>query len=414
MPSYDYLLLGGGPACAYAAVQIRETDKTGSVAILGAENEPPYDRPPFTKYYLWNDEKAVDDFHSKDESYYPENNIELILDKRAVAIDRDAKTVRTEDGEYGYGKLLYALGSEPKRIPVPGADSAWVLRTAEDSTRIRLAAGKNARAVLIGGGYIGAELSASLIGRGCQVTLVEHNDRVWPNFPSKEASRRITAELERIGVRFAPAERIVEIEGGKRAKAESGKTYEGDFIVMGVGVEPRVELAKNCGLAAGPNGVEADAGLRTADPNIWAAGDVVHYPDRNLGGPYRAEHHLHAKYTAQHCGKAMAGDPQEFAEPPYFFSDVGDLSMNLRGFPGHAARSIVVPNEQEDVLTEVFLFGDGRIAGIVDVRKDYKKQDPIMELFGDLIQKRAKAAGLEMEMSQPGFDVLRLGELAAR
>lgn len=138
---FDYLLLGGGTSCAYAAVQIRSLDPNGTIALLGEESEPPYDRPPFTKYFLWNDEKNIDDFHSKDESFYPQNQIELLLGKRAVSIDRSAKTVGTESGEsFQYGKLLYALGSEPRRLSIPGGDEHGCserLRIARESGDMR-------------------------------------------------------------------------------------------------------------------------------------------------------------------------------------------------------------------------------------------------------------------------------------
>lgn len=413
MPTtYDYLLLGGGTSSAYAAVKIRERDKDGTVAILGAENEPPYDRPPFTKYYLWNDAKNVDDFHSKDISFYSENNVELILGKKAVAIDRAGKRVKVEDGqEYGYGKLLYALGSEPRRLPIPGADTAWVLRTAEDSTRIRNAGQKGAKAVLIGGGYIGAELASSLIGRGCEVTLIENGPRVWSLFPSKAASEAVTQELKRMGANIVSNGSAIKILNGRSASIEDGRLFEGDFVVQGVGATPRLDIAMQAGLSVGSRGLTANRALRTDDPSIWSAGDVVEYADLHLGEPYRVEHHLHAKGTAEHCGTGMASEVSDYHGVPWFFSDVGELSMNLRGYPEKAARSFLISNTDEPVVTEVFVFSDGRIAGIVDLRKDYKAQDPIMELFGELIQKRATATKIESDLQTPGFDVMKLAEL---
>jgi 3-phenylpropionate/trans-cinnamate dioxygenase ferredoxin reductase subunit len=412
MPTtYDYLLLGGGTSCAYAAVKIRELDKNGAVAILGMENEPPYDRPPFTKYYLWNDAKNVDDFHSKDISFYSDSGVELILGKKAVSIDRASKTVRTEDGgEYGYGKLLYALGSEPKRPPIPGAETAWVLRTAEDSTRIRNAAKAGSRAVLVGGGYIGAELASSLAGRGCEVTLIEAGARIWSLFPSKLAADAITGELKRLGVRVVTDSSATEIRDGKSVSTLCGDRFDGDFVVLGAGASPRIDLARGAGLSIGGRGVRANRALRTSDAAIWAAGDVVEYEDSVIDGPYRVEHHLHAKGTAEHCGKCMAGEEADYEGVPYFFSDVGELSMNLRGYPELASRSFTLAHTDEPVITEVFTFADGRIAGVVDVRKDYKLQDPIMELFGALIQQRSMAARIQPAWREAGLDPALISE----
>ena len=407
--TYDYLLLGGGTSCAYAAVKIRERDKQGTVAIVGLENEPPYDRPPFSKYFLWNDEKNVDDFHSKDISFYKENNVQLIHGKRVASIDRANCTIKTENGEeYGYKKLLYALGSEPRRLPVPGGETAWILRTAEDSTKIRNAATKGAKAVLIGGGYIGAELAASLAGRGCEVTVIEHGDRAWASFPSKTAAVAITNELKRLGVTVVTGQGATKIDDGKTVTAQDGKAYTGDFVVVAVGAAPRIELAKGAGLEIGKSGVAADSRLKTSDPNIWAAGDVVEYHDARIDAPYRVEHHLHAKGSAEYCGAAMAGEQGDYKGLPWFFSDVGELSMNLRGYPEKSARSILVSDTADPIVTEVFLFPDGTIAGVVDVRKDYKAQDPIMEKFGELIQSRAGTDKLGPALTELGLQTAKV------
>jgi len=410
MPTtYDYLLLGGGTSCAYAAVQIRALDRESSVAIVGAENEKPYDRPPFTKYYLWNDDKRVDDFHSKDESFYPEHNIELHMGLTATEIDREARKVRTADGqEFGYAKLLYALGSEPRRLPLAGGEP-WVLRTAEDSTRIRSAATKGAKATLIGAGYIGAELAASLVGRGCEVTLIERGPRCWPMFPSKPVAEAVGRELERLGVRCIYGAQVSGLHGTSVGLA-SGEEMAGDFVVAGIGATPRVDLARAAGLEIGARGVAAGEDLRSSDPNIWVAGDVAEYPNAHIGAPYRTEHHLHAKATAEHCGRAMAGEDGPFTEVPMFFSDVGEQSMNLRGYPEFADRSYVVTRPDDEAITEVFLFADGRIAGVVDLRKDWKSQEPLMALFADLVQRRVNASPIEKEL-QPGFTIERLADL---
>ncbi|HXH60225.1 MAG TPA: NAD(P)/FAD-dependent oxidoreductase [Fimbriimonadaceae bacterium] len=403
--TYDYLLLGGGTSCAYAAVKIRERDKDGTVAILGAENEPPYDRPPFSKYYLWDDAKNIDDFHSKDETFYPQNNVELLLGKCATEIDRTAKKVRCGDGsEYGYKKLLYALGSEPRHLPIPGGESAWVLRSAEDSKRIRNAATKGAKAVLIGGGYIGAELASSLAGRGCEVTLIEAGDKAWARFPSSAASSAVTKELKRKGVNLLTGQKVNAIENGNTVKTDDG-SYTGDFVVAGVGASPRIELAAEAGLTPGKSGVLADSRLRTSDQSIWASGDVVEYHDLRIDAPYRIEHHLHAKGSAEHCGMSMAGEDGDYKGLPWFFSDVGDLSMNLRGYPERAARSVLVNDTDEPVVTEVFLFGDGTVAGVVDLRQDYKAQDPIMEKFGELILARAGVDAVPAALGELGIPI---------
>lgn len=409
---FDYLLLGGGPSCAYAAVQIRSLDSNGTIALLGEESEPPYDRPPFTKYFLWNDEKNIDDFHSKDESFYPQNQIELLLGRRAVEIDRSSKSIRAESGEtFQYGKLLYALGSEPRRLSIPGGDGAWVLRTAEDSARIRRHATSGASAVLIGAGYLGGELACALVGRGCSVTLLEAGRGAWPLFPSETVSKSITDELQSKGIRLVAGAKATRIENGRTVFTEDGQRFEGDFVVAGIGAVPRTELAKASGLSV-RKGVLASAQLHTEDSDVFVAGDVVEFPDSNLGDLYRAEHHLHAKATAEHAGRGMAGEVAEFREPPVFFSDVGDLSMNLIGYPESAARKWALKNDDPSIVTEVYAFGDGRAAGLIDLRKDWKAQEPLLEVMKSLILSRADLRRVEDLLSRPGFDLTTLSEFA--
>ncbi|MBI5706550.1 MAG: NAD(P)/FAD-dependent oxidoreductase [Armatimonadetes bacterium] len=409
MPRYfDHLLLGGGTACAYAAVSLRKFEKSQSVAILGEENEHPYDRPPFTKYFLWNDAKSISDFHSKDESFYPENNIELIPGTRAASIDIRGRSVRTESGEeIHYSNLLYALGSEPVRPAIEGADSTWVLRSCADSARIRDAATKGAKAVIVGGGFIGCELASSLAGRGCEVTLIEHGPKLLGRVGSPTTASAAQRELEGKGVRVVTGASAKAVRGGKSVETDQG-TFEGDFVVFGIGARPRTALAKESGLQVGAQGVLAKENLQSVtDPCIWLAGDVVEYPDPHLGGNYRVEHHLHAKATADRAGAGMAGQIGNFDAVPYVFSDIGDLSFQQRGYPEKAAKTYVVSSTEEPVITEIFLFDDGRIAGFADFRKDYKAQDPYCELFEKLIKARAVAGPLEAEFRE-GFALERL------
>jgi 3-phenylpropionate/trans-cinnamate dioxygenase ferredoxin reductase subunit len=410
--SFDYLLLGGGTSCGYAAAAIREIDGTGTIGIVSADSEPPYDRPPFSKYFLWNDERKIDDFHSKDESFYPANRIELLLERTATSIDALGHTVALEGGEQiSYGKLLYALGSDPRRPGIPGGETAWLLRTAADSAQIRQAASKGAKAVLVGAGYIGAELAASLIGRGVEVTLIELGDRVWSRFPSVASAEAIQRQLQSMGATIVTGEGASKIDAGKRVETSSGRVFEGDFVVAGIGAVPRASLAREAGLQASSLGVSADATLRSSDADIWVAGDVADYRDATLGKTYRAEHHLHAKWTGEAAGRAMAGHAVPYLRAPHFFSDVGALSMNLRGFPEHADQSWVLGDPEIPIVTEVFLFADGRVAGLVDVREDYKAQDPICDLFEKLILEGANALPMVKELEDPNFDVLRLAEL---
>lgn len=408
---FDYLLLGGGTACGYAAAAIRDLDKNGTMAIVSADTEPPYDRPPFSKNFLIKEAMVPSDAHCKDESFYSENGIELLLETRAVSIDRAAKRVSLADGdEIEYSKMLCALGSEPRPLHVPGDGQIHLLRTAADAERIREAAKTAKSAAIVGGGYIGAEVAASLLRRGLSVALIEKGDRIWAQFPSKAIADAVQLELQNMGAEVHVGETVAEIGTG-HVRLESGKTIPADLIVAGIGATPRTHIAKEAGLQVS-NGVVADSSLKTEDPSIWVAGDVAEYDNPVLGTSYRAEHHLHAKASGAHAGKAMATDvTAPFDETPYFFSDVGELSMILRGYPERATRSFLYGDQKAPVLTEVHLFEDGTVAGVIDIRRDYKQQDPISDLFAELVKRKADASALESDMSVASFDVLSLNRL---
>jgi NAD(P)H-nitrite reductase large subunit len=408
---FDYLLLGGGTCCGYASAAIRELDKNGSIGIVSAEDQPPYDRPPFSKNYLVKDAMTPDDAHSKDESFYPENNIELLLGTPVVRLDRVSKGVHTADGrEIGYGKLLYALGSEPRPLPGPGGEHVQLLRSYSDSEAIRTAARGAKRAIVIGGGWIGPEVASSLTSRGVAVVLVAREPNIWERVPSRTSGEAVERELRRMGVEVVTGASAASVNGN-RVHLSDGRSIDADMVVAGVGASPRTHLAKDAGLAMGASGVAANASLQTEDESIWVAGDVAEFDSVVLGKPYRAEHHLHAKASGAHAGKGMAGDPSPFMETPYFYSDVGELSYIQRGFPELSAKSFVYGDPNEPVITEVFLFNDNRVAGVSDIRRDFKAQDPISNLFADLVRDRATlSADTVAKMSSPDFDVLSLGD----
>ncbi|MCH8275407.1 MAG: FAD-dependent oxidoreductase [Armatimonadetes bacterium] len=412
--SFDYLLLGGGTACGYAAAALREVDREGSVGIVGAETEPPYNRPPFSKKFLTDDTFVPSDAHNQDESFYRDNGVELLLGCRAVGLDRRGRTVELEGGrKIGYGKLLYALGSAAKPLEVEGGGEVMLLRSAGDAELIRSAAKGARSALIVGGGYIGCEVAASLLKVGLDVTLLEIEDRIWPGVPSKAAGEAVRRQLQSMGAEVVTGEGAGAVGGGTpmSVTGTSGRKYAADMVVAGVGAVPGVSLAKEAGLPLGERGVKADSSLRTEDPHIWVAGDVAEYEDVVLGKPFHAEHHMHAKWTGGHAGRAMAGEAGPHRNAPYFFSDVGDLSMILRGYLQHAARSFVIGDPSEPVFTEVCVTSEGHAIGMLDMRRDFKAQDPINDLFEKLILSRTDLSAHLDDFAKPGFDVMSLQAL---
>jgi 3-phenylpropionate/trans-cinnamate dioxygenase ferredoxin reductase subunit len=410
-PSYDYVLLGGGTSCGYAARGIRELDTEGSVCIVSADSEPPYDRPPLSKGFLKNDAREVSDAHANEDSFYTENDIDLALEKKALSIDLSQKVVSLEGGEsVSYGKLLYALGSEPRKLPVPGTDDVWVLRTARDSERVKAAAKEGAKAVIVGGGYIGTEVAASLMARGVYVDLIEAEPKLHRYLPDA-MSHAIQRQLESMGATLHLGTRVAEFaDGGKVVNTADGKSFPADFVIQGVGATPRTSIAEKAGIAKGELGLLADSTLK-AQNGVWLAGDVVEYPDPIMGHNFRAEHHMHAQWTGQHAGRSMAGSTDEYKKAPYFFSDIGPLSFILRGDPGAEGRTFDVGSEGPPRLSRLVVLQDGRLGSFNDLRTEWSEQEPLVDLVERIIENRVPVEPLVPAMASRDFDPARLGEL---
>ena len=411
-PTYDYVLLGGGTSCGYAARGIRELDKSGSVCIVSGDSEPPYDRPPLSKGFLKNDAMEVSDAHANEDSFYVENGIDLELETKASAIHLEKKSISFVGGNtVSYGKLLYALGSEPRRLGVPGSDDVWVLRTARDSERIKAAATEGTRAIVVGGGYIGTEVAASLIARGVHVEILEAQPKLQRYLPD-EMSEAIKSELESMEAKVHLGTGVKEFaDGGKTVRTEDGQTFEADFVIQGVGATPRTKLGEEAGLPKGELGLLADATLRSRNDSVWLAGDVVEYPDPIMGHPFRAEHHMHAQWTGKHAGRAMAGATDEYKKAPYFFSDIGPLSFILRGDPGAEGRTFDVGEVSGPRLSRFVVLDDGRLGSFNDLRKEWSEQEPLVDLVERIIENRVPVEPLVREMEAKDFDPIRLGEL---
>ncbi|PWH05324.1 FAD-dependent oxidoreductase [Brachybacterium endophyticum] len=331
MTSYDYLILGGGQVSDDASRAIRELDADGTIGILSTDVDGPYTRPALSKK-LWTDP-------SFDEDQVPlgtaeDTGADLRLETRVERIDRDAHEVVLADGSrVGYGKLLLATGSEPQGIPGSEDDSVIVFRDFADYRRLRELAGKGSCAVVLGGGYIGSELAAALVQNGVDTTLVFPQEILGGGLFPRRLAERHQQLFEEAGVHLVPGRRATAArrrdDGTLEVSLEDGSTLETDTVVVGLGATPRVDLAAAAGLEV-TEGVVVDARLRTDDPAIWAAGDIVEYPDAILGRT-RVEHVDHARESGRAAGLSMAGDDAPYDHTPYFYSQLFDLHWEAIG-----------------------------------------------------------------------------------
>jgi NADPH-dependent 2,4-dienoyl-CoA reductase/sulfur reductase-like enzyme len=405
---YDVLLLGGGTACGYAAAAFRERDKESSLAIVSAEDQPPYDRPPLSKKFIVRDDFVPEDIHAKDPSFYDENDVDLYRQERVVRIETDARRVVLESGRtLEYGKALYALGSSPIEIPDLLQGDAATLRTVQDAIKIRRHLAQAQSVAIVGGGYIGAEAAAALLDKGISVTLIERGPHLWARFESREVAQAVHRYLKERGARILTEATAVERKPGT-LRTSDGEELRADFVLVCVGARPNLEVAKTAGLEIGETGVKANPNLRTSDERIWAAGDVVEYPDVVAGRTVRIEHHLHAKWTGEKAGAALAGETSAYRRVPYFFSDVGELSMILRGDPRPEHRVFTFGDPSEPVVSQVFLDENGVVKGFIDLRKDYTAQEPLDAMFEQLILAQKNLSGRLEDLQRSSFHLLDL------
>jgi 3-phenylpropionate/trans-cinnamate dioxygenase ferredoxin reductase subunit len=335
MADRTFVIVGASLAGAKAAETLREQGFDGRVIMIGAEAERPYERPPLSKDYLRGEADAKPYVH--DDGFYAEHDIELRTSTIVERIDPATSQLWLAGGEtLQFDRLLLTTGAKPRQIPLPGADLDGVLtlRTIEDSDAIRARIDAGGRLVTIGAGWIGAEVAASARQRGCDVTILEMAEVPLERVLGPELGaiyRDIHTDHD---VRFIGGAKIEAIEGGATVEAvrlAGDRRIEADFVVVGVGVEPRVELAQAAGIAT-DNGILVDEHLQTSAPDIFAAGDVANAQHPFFGKRIRVEHWSNALNQGPAAARNMLDRDEPYDRIPYFFSDQYDVGMEYTGY----------------------------------------------------------------------------------
>lgn len=378
-----YVIIGGGVASVTAAQAIRERDPEGRILMIREEPHVPYDRPPLSKGFLRNPDVNIDDISSKYEVFYEDNRIERWLGTRAISIDRAAKTVTTDDGRVvNYGKLLLATGVSAWRPEFPGADSAHVLRTMDDAEDIRQALAAGSSVVIIGSGYVCGEVASVALGLGKAVTVLSRDASFWTSFASRETGDRIAEAFRDGGADVHLGVKFEAIRDGKVITDQGD--FAGDVIVLATGIVPNVALADACGLATDPkHGIVVDEFLVTADPDVYAAGDVAFRPGYPMG--LSGEHHLNAKWQGTAAGANMTGANEPYAKVPYFWTDFLDLHMILRGHPENAVPARLIGDRAAGEFIELYAGPDGTLAMGIAISHDEPSLDPISDRLAESI-----------------------------
>ncbi|MBS0571199.1 MAG: FAD-dependent oxidoreductase [Proteobacteria bacterium] len=357
---FDYLIVGGGMTADAAAKAIREADAKARIGIVGDETHPPYERPPLSKA-LWKD-KAVDAI----DLGTGKSGATLHLGRRVVALDRAAHTARDDRGDsHRYRKLLLATGAAPRKLPFTG-DRVINFRTLDDYLALRKFAKPGARIGVIGGGFIGSELAASLASNGCKVTMIFPGEAIGAGRYPEALSEFLNGYYREHGVELRTG---MKVDGGKAdasgvdLKLSDGSALRVDAVVAGLGVTPNIELAQRAGLKV-DNGIVVDDRLCTSDPDIFAAGDVASFHNAALDARLRVEHENAAIGMGHHAGRVMAGADEAYTTLPFFYSDLFDLGYEAVGLLDDRL-DIVEFWAQPNREGVVYYLDDGRVRGVL-------------------------------------------------
>jgi 3-phenylpropionate/trans-cinnamate dioxygenase ferredoxin reductase subunit len=404
METVSYLIVGGGLAASQAAKMIRAKDPEGSIAMVGEERDLPYDRPPLSKEFLRN-EKSADALVFDPPSFYEEKKIELVLGDPVTRLDPARKSAHLNSGRaIGFDKALVATGGRPVRLEVPGErlPGVYYFRTLNDARAIAEEAGPGRRAVVVGAGFIGMEVAASLTQRGVHVTVVETSPRIWERFLDASLGGYIETYCLEKGIEFRTRDRVTAFLGSQRvtkAKLRLGDTLACDFVCIGIGITPRTEIAEAAGLEV-DNGIVVDEYLRTSHPDVYAAGDVANYPDPVFGRRRRVEHWGHAEYTGQVAGLNMTGNAQVYDLLTYAWSDVFDLHIEFAGDESFHDRTLVRGHMNQGSFAVLHL-KQNRLTAYFAVNTDSREFPKLQKL----IRRKTDLSGADARLRDASFDL---------
>jgi NADPH-dependent 2,4-dienoyl-CoA reductase/sulfur reductase-like enzyme len=384
------VIIGGGLAAARTAEQLRREDYTGPVTIVGDEAHLPYDRPPLSKEVLRSE---VDDVTLKPREFYDSHDITLRLGAGGRSLDTAAQTVMLTDGTVlGYDQLVIATGLVPRRIPAfPDLDGIRVLRSFDESLELRRQASAARRAVVIGAGFIGCEVAASLRGVGVDVVLVEPQPTPLASVLGEQIGGLVTRLHRGEGVDVRTGVGVAEVHGSRHVETvvlTDDAEVTADLVVVGIGSHPATEWLAGSGIEV-DNGVICDSAGRTSAPRVWALGDVASWRD-TTGHQVRVEHWSNVAEQARVVVPAMLGrDSPSKVVVPYFWSDQYDVKIQCLGEPQATdtvhlveddGRGFLAYYERDGVVVGVV--GAGMPGKVMKVRAKIAAGAPISEVLG--------------------------------
>ncbi|OBF88849.1 pyridine nucleotide-disulfide oxidoreductase [Mycobacterium sp. 852002-51152_SCH6134967] len=388
--SAGIVIVGGGLAAARTAEQLRRSEYSGPVTIVSDEDHLPYDRPPLSKEVLRSE---TDDVSLKPAEFYEDNDITVLLGNGARSVDTATQTLTLADGtELPYDELIIATGLVPKRIPsFPDLAGIHVLRNYDESVALRQEAGSARRAVVVGAGFIGCEVAASLRKLGVEVALVEPQPAPLASVLGEQIGELVARVHRAEGVDVRCGVGVSEVRGSDRVETvvlSDGTELEADLVVVGIGSRPSTDWLEGSGLKL-DNGVVCDDHGRASAPHVWAIGDVASWR-HNLGHQVRVEHWSNVADQARVLVPTMLGqEPPTAVSVPYFWSDQYDVKIQCLGEP--EAEDVVHVVEDDGRKFLAYYERDGVVAGVVGggmpgkvmkARAKIAARAPIADLLG--------------------------------
>ncbi|MBM4204550.1 MAG: ferredoxin reductase [Gammaproteobacteria bacterium] len=356
------VIIGAGHAAGQVAASLRQDGHEGPIVLLGEEPFIPYQRPPLSKQYL-SGEQAIERVYLRPQKFYDDKNIRVKTAVTVTRIDRTNKTVYTASGEsFSYDDLVIATGSRARKLSIEGSNLGGIhyLRTVADVDAIRSEMGSGKKLVIVGGGYIGLEVAAVAVTSGMEVHVIEMEGRILQRVTTPEMSAYYHQLHTSRGVQIHTSTGVKGFTGDNgRVKGvfAGDQTFAADIVIVGIGIIPNIELAKDAGLTC-ENGIVVDDHCRTSDPHIYAIGDCSNHPNPLLGRRLRLESVPNAMDQARVTSANIRGQDKVYATIPWFWSDQYELKLQMVGFSADGNQQVLRGDKSANQFA-VFYLKDG-------------------------------------------------------
>lgn len=366
------VIVGAGHAGVQAAASLREEGYDGPVILVGDENELPYHKPPLSKTFIKDQQAKPQPLRG--EAFYTGSTIDYRPGIRVERIDVGGRRLEISGGGVlPFDRLVLATGARPRLLPLPGSELSGVvsLRSLGDARLIRELSAQSDEVVILGGGFIGLEIAATLTAAGRKVAVVETVDRLLGRAVAPVIAGHVRQRLEATGVRILTGTTIERLEGenGRVSAAitSSGERLPAQMVVIGVGVVPNVELAEAAGIAIA-NGIRVDQQMRTSAAEILAIGDAASYRHWFTGGDVRLESVQNATDQARLAARTIVGHADNYSAVPWFWSDIGDMKLQMVGLIVGGDNHVVLGDVAENKFS-IYHYAGSRLLGIESVNR---------------------------------------------